>query len=93
MKVCVYILSSVKGVAYTILLQTQIKKVVHSGKFEVWEPYLSFFLIVTLILRLSLEKRFKAVGGIEEVYIVDWRIEEEEKRLEEGWKRPWRWTW
>ena len=35
MKVCVYILSSVKGVAYTILLQAQIKKFVLSGKFEV----------------------------------------------------------
>ena len=34
MKVCVYILSSVKGVAYTILLQAQIKKVVLSGKFK-----------------------------------------------------------
>ena len=32
MKVCVY--NEVKGVAYTILLQSQIKKVVHSGKFE-----------------------------------------------------------
>ena len=50
MKVCVYILSSVKGVAYTILLQAQIKKVVLSGKFEVWKSYLSFFFIVSLLI-------------------------------------------